>query len=410
MIVEPGCRGSTAVPSPPRGARTGPRCRFRAFARALLTLCLMLCGIAAHAHSLGESYVFLTVERSALFGRIEIPLAQLGDALFAGSVSDGVFSSEEVEENRQAIVDYVAARFAIADDTTVYPLQFGTVRVPPKAELPLVEITFAAEVMGEVPAALNVRYAVLFDVDPLHRGLLLVDSVEHTGYGNAGEQVALVFTGRDQDKLLDLHESSLGSLFGTYFEHGVYHIAIGADHIAFLVALLLASVLTRRGGRWTAVAGPRAAFINVVSIVTIFTVAHSITLGLAVLEIVTLPSRLVESMIALTVVIAAAHNLFPIMGRRMLLLVFVFGLFHGFGFAGVLADLGFREHGLAASLLGFNLGVEAGQLVLVVALFPVLYALRRTSMYVPGVLGFGSWLIAAAGAAWFLDRTMGLGA
>ncbi len=156
---------------------------------------------------------------------------------------------------------------------------------------------------------------------------------------------------------------------------------MGFDHVMFLVALLLPSVLVRKDGRWREIADFGPALINVVKIVTAFTVAHSVTLTLAALGIVHLPGRLVEVVIAASIAIAAADILFPVFRGRIWLVVFGFGLFHGFGFAGALEEMGvLREH-LALSLFGFNLGVELGQLAIVVAALPA--AVRAAASRVP---------------------------
>ncbi len=158
----------------------------------------------------------------------------------------------------------------------------------------------------------------------------------------------------------------------------MWHIWIGFDHILFLLSLLLPAVLIWRASRWQAVETFRAAFVDVFRIVTSFTVAHSITLSLATLGFVSLPSRWVESAIAASVVLAALNNLWPLFHGRRWMVAFGFGLIHGFGFASVLVDLGLPRETLVLALVGFNLGVEAGQLAIVALFLPLAFALRRT--------------------------------
>src|SRR5260221_198986 len=136
--------------------------------------------------------------------------------------------------------------------------------------------------------------------------------------------------------------------------------AIGLGHILFLLSLLLPAVLVLEGGRWQAVARFPPAFWEVFKIVTSFTVAHSITLSLAALGVISLPSRLVESAIATSVVLAALNNVFPLVHGRRWMVAFAFGLIHGFGFASVLRDLSLPHGALLIALVGFNLGVEVG--------------------------------------------------
>lgn len=194
---------------------------------------------------------------------------------------------------------------------------------------------------------------------------------------------------------------------------GIEHIASGTDHILFLVLLLLVAVWRRdaAGLRSAPMAGwsPRDSGKGVVGevlrLVTAFTVAHSITLGLASFGVVSPPSRWVESLIALSVLVAAVDNLWPLMRAPRWAVVFAFGLVHGFGFAGAMQDLGLSSEGLAWPLLGFNLGVELGQLALVAVVLPVAFALRRTAIYRWGVVLPGSLAIGLLAGVWLIERS-----
>ena len=169
---------------------------------------------------------------------------------------------------------------------------------------------------------------------------------------------------------------------------GIHHILSGYDHLLFLVALLLSG-----GGLFA-----------LVKIVTAFTLAHSITLSLAVLDLVVLPDRLVEAVIALSIAFVAAENLAPrpAVGRRWIV-SFVFGLVHGFGFSSALRELGLARHGLVLSLLGFNVGVEIGQALVIAALLPMLVLLRRTRWKSRAIAG-SSVAILAIGLVLFVER------
>jgi hypothetical protein len=155
---------------------------------------------------------------------------------------------------------------------------------------------------------------------------------------------------------------------------------------------------------WVGVPDFRSAFWNVFTVVTAFTVAHSITLSLAALGVVTLPSRLVESAIAASVLLVALNNLWPVVIGRRWAIAFVFGLIHGFCFASVLADLGLPQDALLLSLVAFNVGVELGQLAIVVVFLPVAYALRETRFYRLFVMVGGSVGVALIALAWLVER------
>ena len=174
----------------------------------------------------------------------------------------------------------------------------------------------------------------------------------------------------------------------------------------FLLALLLPAVLTRTADRWNAIVNFSADFWEVLSIVTAFTLAHSVTLSLATVGLIKLPSRLVESAIAASVVFAGISNLYPTLAQRRWLVAFLFGLIHGFGFASVLSDLGLPMGSLALSLVSFNLGVEVGQLAIVAIFLPLAYGLRNSWTYQRLVLVSGSLGIAALALAWLIERAL----
>ena len=206
---------------------------------------------------------------------------------------------------------------------------------------------------------------------------------------------------------------------------GIYHIWIGLDHILFLLALILPSVVRRRGystesvsnsssdaqvvpsgfiiWNWFPVPNFKPAFLYIIKVITFFTIAHTITLSLASLQIVNLPSRFVESVIALSIGLAAYHNIRPIFKGKDWVIAFLFGLFHGFGFASVLADLGLTSEFLTLSLLGFNIGVEIGQLCVIALIFPILFLIRKGKSY-PMILVYGSIFLILVSLYWFTER------
>src|ERR1700752_3580727 len=149
--------------------------------------------------------------------------------------------------------------------------------------------------------------------------------------------------------------------------------------------------------------------LEVLQEVTAFTLAHSLTLSLAVLGLVHLPARWVECGIALTVLLGALNNLRPVIVRRRWAVAFAFGLVHGFGFASVLADLGLHGANLALSLVGFNSGVEMGQLSLVLVVLPLAFLARRTVIYRPAFMPAGSAAVVLLAGYWLVTRMTGAG-
>lgn len=177
---------------------------------------------------------------------------------------------------------------------------------------------------------------------------------------------------------------------GSFFFLGVEHIVTGYDHLLFLLVLILC------GGN----------LIQLLKIITAFTLAHSITLAAAALNIITLPSVLVEAVIALSIAYVAFENLYPHFAiSRRWTISFVFGLMHGFGFSSVLREIGLPQDNLIWSLLNFNLGVEAGQLAAVVLVLPVLFWLRKTA-WEAKVVRIASAVVMGVGIALFIERIL----
>ena len=182
---------------------------------------------------------------------------------------------------------------------------------------------------------------------------------------------------------------------------GIWHVWIGYDHLIFLLLLLLPAVV-RRGG--SEAGRGRAIALDLARIVTAFTVAHSITLGLAATALVRLPERPIEVAIAMSLVVAGVMNLAPRLYRLRLPLAFGFGLVHGFGFANALAGLDTGGSPMLPVLAGFNIGVELANLAVIAAVLPLLLWTGRFAWYAPRVMPAVSLVAAAVGAAWMMQR------
>jgi len=371
--------------------------------RTLLALLVALAGLApahpAHAHKPSDSYLTIANDDVAISGQWDIALRDLDYAISLDSDDDGTITWGELRAHHGEIAAYAAARLKISGDGVACPLAIGEQLVDHHSDGAYTVLKFAAT-CPVTPKTLAVSYALLFDLDPQHRGLLRLVTQDATRSAIFSPEAA------SQDFLLS--DMSRWRQFFDFGREGVWHIWIGFDHILFLVALLLPAVLRRERGKWFAAERFTAAFIDVFKIVTAFTIAHSITLSLAALGVLALPSRLVESTIAASVFFAALNNLFPLVYGKRWMVAFVFGLIHGFGFASVLADLGLPQDALLTALVGFNLGVEAGQLAIVAVFLPIAYVLRDTRFYRNGVLLLGSLLIAMFAAVWFIERAFDL--
>jgi hydrogenase/urease accessory protein HupE len=250
-----------------------------------------------------------------------------------------------------------------------------------QAEEQAIKLTY--QIIDEQPGALVVD-TNLFPYDPNHQTFINI-------YEGAELRQQLIYNARSEE-----HTYYLGTADGaievmkTFIPSGIHHIMIGPDHILFLVGLLLL------GGSWVAL----------LKIVTAFTVGHSVTLSLAALNVVTPPATVIEPAIALSIVFVGADNLVRGTGRDLRMWVaLVFGLVHGFGFANVLREFGLPREALGWSLFSFNVGVEIGQLAIVLLVMAALTAIQRRSATVRQRVAFaGSLVVIAAGTYWFVQR------
>ena len=367
--------------------------------RLAFALLLLIASLGAEAHKPSDSYLRFRVEDARIVGQWDIALRDLEQAIGLDADGDGEITWGELRARQGDIAAYALARLAISGDDKPCPLGVSGHQVDHHSDGAYAVLNFAAQ-CAAAPAELAIGYSLFFDFDAQHKGLL---NLEYQG-----RTQSLVFTPEHPQQRFVLGEISAARQFLSYGGEGVWHIWIGYDHILFLVSLLLPAVLLRERRHWEPVARFRVAFWDVFKIVTSFTVAHSITLSLAALGVISLPTRLVESAIAASVVLAALNNLWPLVGGKRWVVAFAFGLVHGFGFASVLAELGLPRDALVLALVGFNLGVEAGQLCIVAAFLPFAYWLRATAFYRLAVLGGGSVAIAAVALIWLAERALNL--
>ena len=363
-------------------------------------LALALLAGAAQAHKPSDSYLTVTVQDGRLRGQWDIALRDLDLAVGLDADGDGRITWGEVRAQHGPIAAYASARLQVQADGQPCTLTVGPQQVDEHTDGAYSVLPLQLACAVAAPKGLSLRYTLLADLDPQHRGLLnlTVDGASRSAI--LGPQAPL--------QSFTLASISRWQAFAAYVQEGVWHIWIGFDHILFLLSLLLPAVGLWAGRRWQPVDRIGQAVVEVLKVVTAFTLAHSITLTLAVLGLVSLPSRVVESSIAASVVLAALNNVWPVFHGRRWMVAFAFGLLHGFGFASVLVDLGLPQGALAVALAGFNVGVELGQLAIVAAFLPLAYALRRSWFYRRAVLVGGSLLIAVLAGVWLAERALDL--
>ncbi len=375
----------------------------------------------ALAHKPSDSYLTMSVQNGAsdVAVRWDIALRDLDYVLQLDRDNDGALTWGEVRSRGDDITKYATANLALSSKdkpctlTTTAPMQLDKHSDGTYAVLSLTAACGAA-----LTDALQVKYSLLFDVDPSHRGL--VQWLPPSKDGKDVEALSVILGTESATQNLPFQPPSQWQSFKQYAVEGAFHIWIGYDHILFLLSLLLPAVLLfRRNDTNTAkkLLGnsqilPAESFWGalkeVLKVVTAFTLAHSITLSLAALGIISLPSRWVESVIAASIIVAAIKNIRGVVDSKRWVMAFGFGLIHGFGFASVLADLGLPQNALVTALIGFNVGVELGQLAIVAVFLPLAFWLRASKFYQVGIFKWGSVLIALMALYWFVQRAFDL--
>jgi HupE / UreJ protein len=364
---------------------------------ARLIVLALLVATSARAHIASNGFVTMSVEGSTVSGSIELALRDGELAIGLDTNRDGKITWGELRSHQRDLELYVASNLVLGDGTAGCATEFGAVRVNARVDGNYLWLPFAARCTSKL-TRMSIDYRLLRGIDPSHRGLLAVTAWGVTQTGVLGAGTA--------PKLISLEHASPWIAFAEYLRTGVWHIWSGIDHLLFLFSLLLPAVLRRHQGRWEAVSLARPAFIGILKVVTAFTLAHSITLSLAAFDLVRLPSRLTESVIAASIIVAALNNIFPTVTEGRWRIAFAFGLLHGFGFASVLAEMGLPPGARLISLVAFNLGVETGQLAVVLTVMPLAYAARATVFYQRTVVQWGSSAIAALALVWLVERAV----
>ncbi|HEY0802603.1 MAG TPA: HupE/UreJ family protein [Steroidobacteraceae bacterium] len=358
-------------------------------------LVLVLTAPWAQAHISSNGFLNLQVNAAKVSGSMELAIRDGELAVGLDHDGNGKVTWAEIKASQAALQNYTLGHLHLASAGGACLLTFGSVQINDRVDGNYLWLPFTAD-CGASPKRLSIDYRMLDAEDPSHRGLLTLTA-------NGAAQTA-VLGGEAGTRQFELDHPSSWSAFAEYLRAGIWHIWSGIDHLLFLLSLLLPAVLVRRQDRWEAVPMAAPAFANIVKVVTAFTLAHSMTLSLAAFDVIRLPSRLTESVIAASIIVAALNNVFPRITEGRWRIAFAFGLLHGFGFASVLAEMGLPKGARLISLVAFNLGVEAGQLAVVLAVMPLAYLMRSTTFYRRGVMPWGSSAIACLALVWFVQR------
>lgn len=339
----------------------------------------------AQAHPAPFSYADVELHEQHLEGTLSVHTIDLAHELGIEEPTT-LFDERVLLYQYSKIMTLMAQRFLLfSDEGTAITLEFGDISPAPEEDA--LRLSFRTNTAP--PPALQVD-ARLFPYDPAHQTFANI-------YEGSELRQQFLF-GAETAPQVHYAGTAAGvmAVFATFVPSGAHHVLIGPDHVLFLIGLMLLGGSLRR----------------LAIIVTAFTIGHSVTLALAATGSFAPPAWLIEPLIALSIVIVGADNLLRKEGQRDLRPVFalLFGLIHGFGFAFVLREFGLPDGNLAWSLLAFNIGVEIGQLAIVIPAALLLAWMRKRAALVTKriVLG-GSLAVMLAGAYWFVDRVLNLG-
>jgi len=362
-----------------------------------IVLAILLSGVttSASAHKPSDAYLFVTVGDHAVDVRWDIALRDLDAGFDLDADGNRELTWGEVKAHFDEIDRYATSRLKIDDGRCVPKIVDHALDRHSDGAYLVLKLTAPCP-RGD---HLTLDYTLFTEMDPTHRG------VARIAFGNAASMLVVLDPAHGAVTLEGSVAGGSDNPFAQgFFPAGIHHILIGYDHILFLICLLLPAVLVHRAGRWLPVDRWRDALRRVLITVTAFTIAHTLTLALAGLRIVALSPRLIEPAIAVTIIFTALGNIRSNRFRESAAMPFAFGLVHGFGFADVLHELDLPLGEFVWALLRFNLGVEAGQLVIVAVALTPLYLLRREPWYRSRVLIPVSVFAIVVSAIWFAER------
>lgn len=351
----------------------------------ILIATLLMVGVTsvAQAHQTSLSYVSVLRQDETVEIRLAIAFRDLEAVIGLDADLDGRIKWGEAKARMPDVLTYVAARLTL-DAGGPCPLTPLSQNPSHRDGEGVLEMAFE----GTCPRSdrrLVLTDKAIFDVDPTHRVLL------HANMD--GRETSQVLTATEPTATLSVTGGGAVATLLHFVLEGVDHLLSGPDHLLFLLVLILPAIVGRTDSR--------AAVWGVVLAVTGFTLGHALTLSAATTGYLRPPTRLVEILIALSVFVTAVDNIRPFIRAPRSTLAFAFGLIHGFGFASALGALNLSGTMLALGLIGFNIGIELAQIALVLAVFPLLYAVKDTAKRLH-LLPFGASLLAAGIAAWWI--------
>lgn len=371
----------------------------------LLSAFMLMNAPASSAHQISTAHAKLEPSGENQYqGHLALSLQDIQQALSIDPNNDGKLLWQEVKQSMPGIQLYLSERFTISQNTadTDKSAQICAVtwsNSPQLSELydeTLLQIPLTAICPDQATSVdqLSLQYSAFFDRLNDHKLLL-------TWSFNEGETYFIIDNAKQVTSLPFVTSSVLDTI-SFYLYQGVIHIWFGLDHVLFVFALILPFAWLRfRQGRSSGT--KKLALKDLLVLITSFTLAHSITLTLTALNVLSIPSQWAEIGIAISVAFTAI-NIITHWVKRLGVITFLFGLLHGMGFAGALSELGLSQTYKISSIVAFNLGVEIGQVAIIFLLYPLLTRLRKTQVLQYRLVPALAVLIAVMGGYWIIER------
>ncbi len=345
------------------------------------------------AHNTDYARLVLDINNNTINAQLELTVADLEYKIGLDRDFNGKITWGELSENSDRLFKYVRDGIKIQNNKKTCKVSYQGLKVNQRIQKNYALLELAVQCPDKVQT-LTVNYQLMFDVDAKHKLIL--------GINEADKSVTRILTANKPEINYSRKNSSWGNI--DFILSGIEHIWIGYDHILFLLCLLLAAIKTQKSGKQGSRKPIRKIMIEVIKLVTAFTIAHSVTFLLANFGIVKISPDLTEAVIALTVVMVALNNIFNVFDSGLWKIVFALGLVHGLGFANVMSALELSKAQSVLSILMFNAGVEIGQLLLIIIFVPVLVLLSGYKLYFKYLRPGMSWFISIIGVMWFIER------
>ena len=350
------------------------------------------------ADLLKENYIVFNLNSSSPKALLDVEADNL-DRIFDLDINrNSIISWKELRSKKEKITSYILDHISIEFDDKECKITATDFIVHRKIHQSYIKLPLLLE-CAKPKTDISLRYNLFFDLDKDQKLFVKLDN---------NQSRPAIIDPLHKEFEIKLKNDSFYDTFIEYIKTGIWHIWLGYDHILFLLMLLVPSVYIQNRSFYAAKKSFKEIFIDVVKIATAFSIAHSFTLALSAFELIKLPANFIEVLIAITIIITALNNIFDLFRVKIWKLAFGFGLIHGFGFANVLRELVNDKTDFVSLLVGFNIGVEIGQLAIIAVVLPILYLFRNSKYYRFFVLQSFSFFVLVIATIWAIERSFGV--